>query len=51
LLLKTFKIIEWNWFLILIPFFLVGFIQVIISDTLLGIKIIEIIKRKSTTPP
>ena len=36
LILKILKIIEWNWIIILIPFILVGFVQVIISDTVLG---------------
>ena len=36
LILKILKLIEWNWIIILIPFILVGFIQVIISDTVLG---------------
>jgi len=41
LFLKIFKIIEWNWLIILIPFILAGFIQVIISDTMLGLLIME----------
>jgi len=45
LILKIFKFIEWNWILILIPFILVGFIQVIISDTVLGLIIMAGIKR------
>jgi len=45
LILKIFKIIEWNWIIILIPFILIGFIQVIISDTVLGKIIMEKIKR------
>ena len=36
LILKMLKIIEWNWIIILFPFILAGFIQVIISDTVLG---------------
>jgi len=44
LILKIFKIIEWNWIIVLIPFILVGFIQVIISDTMLGRNIVEKIK-------
>ena len=45
LILKIFKIIEWNWIIILIPFTLAGFIQVIISDTVLGLIIMAKIKR------
>jgi len=41
LILKILKIIEWNWIIIFIPFILVGFIQVIISDTVLGKLIVE----------
>jgi len=44
LILKIFNIIEWNWVIILIPFILIGFIQVIISDTVLGIIIMAKIK-------
>ncbi|MCL2197066.1 MAG: hypothetical protein FWB77_05570 [Treponema sp.] len=45
LILKILKIIEWNWIIILIPFILVGFIQVVISDTVLGILIMAKIKK------
>jgi len=45
LILKIIKIIEWNWIIILIPFILIGFIQVIISDTVLGLLIVAKIKR------
>jgi len=45
LILKILKIIEWNWIIILIPFILIGFIQVIISDTVLGKIIVAKIKR------
>ena len=44
LILKILKIIEWNWIIILVPFILVGFIQVIISDTVLGKIIVARIK-------
>jgi len=44
LILKTLKIVEWNWIIILVPFILVGFIQVIISDTVLGKIIVARIK-------
>jgi len=44
LILKILKIIEWNWIIVLIPFILVGFIQVIISDTMLGRNIMGKIK-------
>ena len=47
LILKILKIIEWNWIIILIPFILVGFIQVIISDTVLGKIIVARIKEIS----
>ena len=46
LILKILKFIEWNWIIILIPFILAGFIQVIISDTVLGIIIMEKIKER-----
>jgi len=45
LILKIIKIIEWNWIIILIPFILIGFIQVIISDTVLGLMIAARVKR------
>ncbi|MCL2243253.1 MAG: hypothetical protein FWC03_02150 [Treponema sp.] len=49
LILKILKIVEWNWIIVLIPFILAGFIQVIISDTVLGkiivAKINEIVKK------
>jgi len=45
LILKIFKIIDWNWLIVLIPFILVGFIQVIISDTVLGLIIVAKIKK------
>jgi len=48
LIFKIFKFIEWNWIIILIPFILVGFIQVIISDTVLGLIIVEKIKRSES---
>ena len=44
LILKVLKIINWNWIIILIPFILAGFIQVIISDTVLGLIIVAKIK-------
>jgi len=51
LILKIFKFIEWNWIIILIPFILVGFIQVIISDTVLGFIIMAKIKPSTKTQP
>jgi len=49
LILKIFSILTWSWIIILIPFVLIGIIQVIISDTLLGLMIVARIKRPCTT--
>jgi len=49
LILKLFKFIEWNWIIILIPFILVGFIQVIISDTVLELIIMARIRPSTKT--
>jgi len=45
LILKIFNILDWNWLIILIPFILTGFIQIIISDTVIGLIIMARIKR------
>ena len=48
LILKIGSIIEWHWIIILMPFIVVGFIQVIISDTVLGLIIVAKCKTLTT---